>query len=363
MASFSLTTLFVVPVGNTLPTSGSTQDLNAGQFGIFRSDHSVATAANIAAAGIDHFYFAQGRLNGYLQGSKKSDKIAGHLQNGGNNVRKANVLDFYRINGSLTAQNQVTEVSQIKVKCGETVTLAIRAFSSYLNVIAPYGFKASVSIEAPCCECGADPCVDTDVPALLSNLLTKLNALDSRVGIKLKDLFTFSVSGTGQAQKLVITGKPVTKYKNVHDPGAFPYEYDKLDFDVFFVKGAPTGADFEVIEKCDQIATVTTTQKSTLPKGTPDEIRQLEKRFHSYQVGYGKQLHSMAGYNANFESWVSDGIFYNTFYIKFSDYDRSVNNWNESVTLDSAVILAVPDALTTPIQNILVAALGAPKVI
>lgn len=75
MADFSLTTLFVVPVGNSLPSPGtSTQDLTAGQFGIFRSDYSVATAGNIAAK--PYFYLAQGRVNTYLQGSKRSDKIA-----------------------------------------------------------------------------------------------------------------------------------------------------------------------------------------------------------------------------------------------------------------------------------------------
>ena len=58
MADFSLTTLFVVPVGQTaLPSSGSTQDLTAGQVGIFKNDYSVATAANIAAA--PYFYIAQ----------------------------------------------------------------------------------------------------------------------------------------------------------------------------------------------------------------------------------------------------------------------------------------------------------------
>ena len=36
MADFSLTTLFVVPVGQTdLPSSGSTQDLTPGQLGFF----------------------------------------------------------------------------------------------------------------------------------------------------------------------------------------------------------------------------------------------------------------------------------------------------------------------------------------
>ena len=74
MADFSLTTLFVVPVGNTLPSSGSTQNLTAGQFGIFRSDYSVATTGNIT--GKPYFYLAQGRTNTYLQGSKRSDKIS-----------------------------------------------------------------------------------------------------------------------------------------------------------------------------------------------------------------------------------------------------------------------------------------------
>lgn len=75
MADFSLTTLFVVPVGNALPSSGSTQDLTAGQVGIFTSDYTVATAGNIAS--YPYFYIAQGRVNTYLQGSKRSDKISG----------------------------------------------------------------------------------------------------------------------------------------------------------------------------------------------------------------------------------------------------------------------------------------------
>ena len=42
MADFSLTTLFVVPVGQTaLPSSGSTQNLTAGQVGIFKSDYCI----------------------------------------------------------------------------------------------------------------------------------------------------------------------------------------------------------------------------------------------------------------------------------------------------------------------------------
>ena len=51
MADFSLTTLFVAPVGQTtVPSSGSTQDLTAGQLGIFLQDYTAATAGNIAAS-------------------------------------------------------------------------------------------------------------------------------------------------------------------------------------------------------------------------------------------------------------------------------------------------------------------------
>jgi hypothetical protein len=57
MADFSLTTLFVVPVGNTLPSSGSTQNLTAGQFGIYTNAYAVATTGNIGAA--PYFYLAQ----------------------------------------------------------------------------------------------------------------------------------------------------------------------------------------------------------------------------------------------------------------------------------------------------------------
>ena len=73
MADFSLTTLFVVPVGTSIANSGSTQDLSAGEVGFFRSDYTVATAGNIAAS--PYFYVAQGRVNTYLQGSKRSDRI------------------------------------------------------------------------------------------------------------------------------------------------------------------------------------------------------------------------------------------------------------------------------------------------
>ena len=114
MADFSLTTLFVVPVGQTsLPSSGSTQDLTAGQVGFFKNDYSVATAGNIAAA--PYFYVAQGRQNTYLQGSKRSDKIKGCPSGSG---CSSNVTEWYKVSGCGTPAVQITDVGNWSVQCG-----------------------------------------------------------------------------------------------------------------------------------------------------------------------------------------------------------------------------------------------------
>jgi hypothetical protein len=66
----------------------------------------------------------------------------------------------------------------------------------------------------------------------------------------------------------------------------------------------------------------------------------------------------MAGYNENFESWVSDGTTYDTFYIRFNEYDKSAYSWGDYIKEDATVIIAVPQALTAAIQAVLVAGLG-----
>lgn len=66
MADFSLTTLFVVPVGQTaVPSSGSTQDLTAGTVGIFDQNYATVTAAGGAnpASDAKYIYIAQGRAD------------------------------------------------------------------------------------------------------------------------------------------------------------------------------------------------------------------------------------------------------------------------------------------------------------
>ena len=362
MADFSLTTVFVVPVGQTaLPSSGSTQNLTAGQVGIFGSDYTLATAANIAA--FPYFYVAQGRTNTYLQGSKRSDKIKGCPSGSGCN---SNVTEWYKVSGCPTAANQITDVTNFTVQCGETITLTLRAFSSYISTLYFNGFTRSVTIQAPCCGCDENPCADVSDNTIINLLIEKLTQQapgNNPDNISFNTFYTFeNVGGT----ILRITGKPLTQYGQPCDIAAFPFEYDRMSFRTFVYSGPATTADFIVADACNIVANPIITQRASYATGTSAEIAQLEKNFYSYQAGYLKHLYRMNGYNENFESWVSAGISYDTYYIKFNEYNKSAYVWGDYIHEDSTVIIATPQTqiggAANPIggliETVLVEALG-----
>jgi len=361
MSDFSLTTLFVVPVGQTaLPSSGSTQDLTAGTVGFFNSSYATVTAGTIAAS--PYFYVAQGRENTYLQGSKRSDKIKGCPSAGAS--CNSNVTEWYKASGCDTAANQITDVTDFKVQCGEIVTLTLRAFSSYINTLYFNGFTRSVTVQAPCCECGGDVCTDVDTNALINSLIVKLNQSapgDNPDNVSFKSFFTFeNVGGT----ILRIHGKPLTKYGQPCDVAAFPFEYDRMYFNTFIYDGPATTADFIVADSCNIVATSTITQNSTYPSGLAAEWKQAEINYYSYQAGYLKSLYRMGGYNENFESYVTEGTVYDSYYIRFNEYDKGAYQWGDYIHQDSIVMIAVPNeasvaGIATAVEAVLVGALGA----
>jgi hypothetical protein len=356
MADFSLTTLFVVPVGNSLPSSGSTQDLTAGQFGLFLSDYTVANAGNIAAS--PYFYVAQGRVNTYLQGSKRSDKISGCPSG---SSCKSNVTEWYKVTGCATAANQVTKVGGWTVKCGEVVTLTLRAFSNYIETLYFNGFTRSVTVQAPCCDCDGNPCETVDVPALIDQIIYQLELRAPGTNpdnISFNTFYQFQREGDDENALLVISGKPLTVYGQPCDVAAFPFEYDRMFFRTFVYSGPATTADFIVADRCNFVAEPVITQRASYAYGSSAEIQQLEKNFYSYQAGYLKSLYRMVGYNENFESWVTDGTTYDTFYIKFNEYDKSAYQWGDYIHEDSTVIIAAPQNLSAAIESVLEAALG-----
>jgi hypothetical protein len=72
----------------------------------------------------------------------------------------------------------------------------------------------------------------------------------------------------------------------------------------------------------------------------------------------------MNGYNENFETYVSGGTTYDTYYIKFNELDKSAYQWGDYIHEDSTVIIASPNATTSGIaslfETVLTVALGAP---
>ena len=359
MADFSLTTLFVVPVGQaTVPSSGSTQDLLPGIVGIF--NNLYATVDDTDIANFPYFYVAQGRENTYLQGSKRSDRISGI----NNSNYGTNVTEWYKVTGCPTAANQITDVTDFTVQCGESITLTLRASSSYINTLYFNGFTRSVTIQAPCCGCDENPCADVSDNTIINLLIAKLTAQAPGINpdnISFNTFWTFeNVGGT----ILRITGKPLTVYGQPCDVAAFPFEYDRMSFRTFVYAGPATTADFIVADNCNLVANPIITQRASYASGQSAEIIQLEKNFYSYQAGYLKHLYRMAGYNENFESYVSAGATYDTYYIKFNEYDKSAYQWGDYIMEDSTVILAVPNAasgsgtIAADIEEILVAALG-----
>jgi len=370
MADFSLTTLFVLP--NTTPavavaTAGSTQDLTPGQVGVYGTvagvPYTVLTAGTIPAA--PYFYIAQGRANTYLQGSKRSDKIKGCLA--GQLQCNTNVTEWYKVTGCPTPVVQITDVINWDVQCGDVITLTLRAHSSYIDTLYFNGLTRSVTVQAPCCACGADPCLDlpaADLEALVDKFILKLREQapgNNPDNSSLNTFFTFSRVGSGAASTLRITGKPLTKYGVPCDVAAFPHEYDRMWFRTFVYEGPATTADFIVADNCNSVACPVIIQRASYATGTADEIKQLEKNYYSYQAGYLKHLYRMMGYNQNYESYVNDAATYTTFYIKFNDLDRTAYNWGDYIPIDQMVILAAANgsAELTAIEGILEAALGA----
>jgi len=359
MADFSLTTLFVVPVGSTIANSGSTQDLAAGEVGFFDSNYeaTLTPSTKVAGGASPYFYVAQGRVNTYLQGSKRSDKIAGCAS--GTNC-KSNITEWYKVYGCPAPLNQITEVSDWNVTCGDVITITLRAHSSYIDTLYFNGFTRSITVNAPCCDCGGDPCTQVDYEALVNQIIAKFEAQAPGINpdnISFNTFYTFDQPVPGV---LEITGKALTAYGQPCDVAAFPWEYDRMYFRTFVYSGPATTADFIVADACNIVALAAVVQTSSYPSGTSAEIQQLEKNFYSYQAGYLKHLYRMAGYNENFESWVSAGTTYDTYYIKFNEYDKSAYQWGDYIYEDATVIIAAPQgALSVAVDSALANALGA----
>jgi len=345
----SLVHMFVLQPGNTAPaTTGSTEDLTAFKLGVFNADYTVSTAGNIVNQ--PYIYIAQGRKENLpAVGSRRSDKIS-------NNPLL--IKKWYKTVAEPDVPNQSTVVSNFSVSCGEEFSVTIRAHSSFIDTGFFNGLTRSVTVQAPCCDCGADPCAEIDPQALVDQVIAQFKK--DEIVSRYIDMYR---TGTGAASQLVIIGKPLDAQGRLcSDIAANPYEYDRLWFRVFVYKGADTTADFLVPDRCDQVADVTVTSRALYPHGSSDQIRMMEERYYSYQTPQLKHLFRNTGYNGAFESAVVDGTFYDTYVLLYRPYATDYD-WQDYVSQDAQVIIAVPTGTGSALEAILTPYLGAPKVV
>lgn len=346
---FSLTTLFVVPVGNTLPTSGSTENLTDGQFGVFKDRaRTAATAGNIATA--QFIQFAQGRPTSYL-GTKVSDYI-----------KSTKVKKWYKVTGSGTAANEIWTFSDFTAKCEQSISLTLRGHSQYLDTISYNGFTRSVTIETPCCDCGENPCTEIANETLIDLFLAKIAdetaVQNGPTALTISTFFTFTKVGTGDDAVLVVESKPINQYGKFCDVALNPYEYDRIWFRGWVYANPDTTVDFLVYDRCEQAATATLTQRSSFPRGTSDQVAQDQINYYSYQAAY-KHLFRLSQYNQQFEDWVTDGTIYDQLVLQFDEYEQD-DSFTANLKQDERVIIWVPQSLSAGLITVLTPYLGAP---
>jgi hypothetical protein len=339
---FAIPTIFVVPAGNTLPTSGSTQDLTPGQFGVYDNAYVPATAGTIASK--PYIYLAQGRgVQANQLASKRSDKIY-----------TKNVMEWYKISAEPQVPSQITEFSNFNVKCDEDLTLTFRLMSSYINIGFYNGLTRSVWVKAPCCDCGEDPCETVDaagIESIVDQFAVQINQEE-----QLSRFLTAIRVGSGATSVLRVYAKILDKYGQPCEPNSFSFEYDRLSFWSFAHKGPLTTQDYEVPDACEEFATITITQRSLFGRGSSDEIAQLEHNFYSYQTDY-KHIFNLPAFNPAYESFVTPGTFYDTYYIKFKEQDD--DTFMDVSKQAEQVVIAVPQGQAATIEALLVAFLGA----
>lgn len=357
---FSLTTMFVLPSGNTLPTTGSTENLLPAQLGVFRNDYSVATVGNIAAA--PYIYIAQGRKENIPDvGSKRSDRIA-----------VKNITSWYKITAEPDVPLQSTIASNFQFQCGEEYWFTIRAHSNYIETGFFNGLTQTVRVLAPCCDCGEDPCTvltNGDIDTMLDKVISTFQlqgagtqgniptGVFSRVVSSYVDVYR---TGTGASANLIFQAKPLpTDAISCADFSLNPWMYDRLWFQIFVTKAPATTQDYEVFDSCESVATVTVTNRSLFPRGSYEEIVWMEKYYYSYQSPAFKALVTNNAWNGAYESYAEPGVFYDTYYLTFLSQQNHYT-WDNALPQDETVILAVPTGQATALETLLSTFAGSP---
>lgn len=339
-SQFSLKRVYVVPSGNSLPTTGRVDTLTARQFGVFNNQYIPAVTGSIATD--PWIFFAQGRANADLNlGPIMSDKI--YLKN---------VKSAYKITAEADVQASAVQVSNFTATCGEQNTIVVRLFSENINVSFRNGMTRAYVVDTPCCECGDSPCEELDGPAtqaLVDAYVAKINA------DKLANPYVGAARvGTGLTAVLVLTGKVLPVDTNPsNDPYNNVWEYDGVKVFAYANKGAYTTQDFSIEDACNTFATVTTLQEMTFPRGNSGQVKAIETANYSYKQGAFKVLFKDAAYNGLLNLNTVDGTYYDEYELICHDSDDE--DWNRAFGKDFTVSVFFPAGGGTTFETLMTA--------
>ena len=340
--NYQLTNVFVSPVSNSLPTTGTTANLTANQLGVYLPNLTPATSGNAAAA--EYLRIVQQRPNSDLNlPTIKSDAIADNK-----------VIKKYKVVGS-TGQVQVGQLTDFDVKCDEDLTVTLRVWEDDTLMSFADGLTKTFVKRTPCCECDGDPCASIE-PSDLEDLIKEI-ADDINADPLLNTLLVASTTGSGASIILVLTGLAQVEQQSA-DLTVNNYRPNAVSFKAWAHRNAHTTQDIIKYWGCDAIGTYTETQSIEYPKGTSDQVKLIEYKHFSYTIPKFKERFSDVNYNGIFHSNVADATLYDTFVIEFNHME-SPNTWSVAVNQDSAVVVFVPQAQTSAFEAILTAKYGA----
>jgi hypothetical protein len=341
---FSLSRVYVVPTDNTLPTSGTTADLTANQFGVFLPNYTPAISTTADDA--DYIFMAQGRPNDNLNlKSIKSEFVSAK-----------NIISKYIVTGSSTVTQQITQVSAFQAKAGETYNITIRAFSDMLNTSYYNGLVAPFTVKSPCLDCGSDPCdslTASQIQDLVDEFVTKINDYNA-----LKGFIVASRTGTGADSVLVLTGQAQTGFTQNSDTTVNGYVMDAVTFDTWALVDAPTTQDLAVYDACNVFATVEITQNVSFPRGLAAQVKKVEQEWYAYTLPSFKTNYSDANFNLMKHSNVVDGTVYDTITLRVANSDNATMTFVDRVPEESTVIIFSPASKTAAIKAIIEAQVG-----
>lgn len=343
MSDYSITSLFVATTGTL--GAGAPQTLTGGQIGVYNPDYTIATSGTIAAK--PYIYIKEGRVEVVPGlGTKTSDKIA-----------ISNVIDWYKVVANSNVPVQITTFSNFTLQCQQDIVITFVLHSSYIDTFYYNGLTRSVTVTSACCNCGTAPCTvlaTTDIQNFVDAAVAKLQA-----DPLLSKYLTFQRQSSLGTSTLVVTELPLTVYGQSCDPAADPFEWDRLWFRGFATADPALTQDFEVLNYCAQVATVTVNQRSLYDAGSSAQISQLERNFYSFQTSRLKSLFRMGGFNEAFTSYVVAGTYYDTYYLKYIPYQAS-NEFTDVIGQTETIILAFATGTAGAFETLLTAFIGAP---